>query len=159
MTPPQSVIPVFIYVLSITKGSPSITNIATVSTTSLNVSWAHSVAGQPTSYYLITYICLANGSNSVYHEKRTLTVPAGNTYVVLNDVELPPGSVHVVVVTSVSGDVSRSSELEYINICKMPQTFIFYHTYRGTSEQGTLWGHQFCPLYIERLSLSRRSKI
>ena len=49
-------------------------------------------------------------------------MPAGNTSVVLNDVELPPGSVHVVVVTAVSGDVSRSSELEYITICKMPQT-------------------------------------
>ncbi|CAI7993219.1 CUB and sushi domain-containing protein 2 [Geodia barretti] len=132
------------------EGPPSITNVTTDSTTSLSVLWAHSVAGQPTCYYLITYICLANGSNSVYHEKRTLTVPAGNTSVVLSDVELPPGSVHVVVVTAVSGDVSRSSELKYIDISSAVTPALVTVVWNSqTQTSATLeWPRGFCWDYV-----------
>ena len=94
--------------------------IRVVTNTYLDISWRHSVAGEPTSHYLITYICLANGSNSAYHGKRSLIVPPTDTSVVLNDVEVTAGSVNVVIVTSVSGNVSHSSDLQYLNICKSP---------------------------------------
>ena len=107
--------------LFMTADKPSMVTITVVPPTSLNITWRHSVAGIPTSYYLITYVCLANGSNSAYHEKKSLTVPPTDTSVVLDDVEVTAGSVVIIViVTSVSGNVSRSSDLQYLNICKSP---------------------------------------
>ena len=82
------------------------------------ISWVQPESGQPTTNYIVTYIFLANSSTAVCKEKRRLTVAADNTTVVLDDVDLSPGSVHVVIVTAVSEDVSVS-DIQYVAICKL----------------------------------------
>ena len=75
------------------------------------------MAGSPTTHYLVTYTCLVNGTSAVLKEKKTLTVPATDTSVLISDVDLSSGSSHVVIVTAVSGDRS-ASDMQYFLICK-----------------------------------------
>ena len=75
------------------------------------------MAGSPTTHYLVTYTCLVNGTSAVLKGKKTLTVPATNTSVLINDVDLSSGSAHVVIVTAVSGKRS-ASDMQYFLICK-----------------------------------------
>ena len=98
-------------------GPPRNLSIAQVSSTSLVLAWLPPLSGPPETHYLVTYILLANSSSAVCKEKETLLIEATHTSVVLRNLNMSAGTVHIVVVTAVSGNVSSSSKLQYLSIC------------------------------------------
>ena len=102
---------------TVRQSAPRNVSVARISPSTITATWLPPLAGPPTSHYLVDYIFLAKGSNAATKEKKTVTVEATDTSLVLKNAEFPEGALLMFVVTSVNDDVSESSEMEYLIYC------------------------------------------
>ena len=104
----------------VTANSPWPVNVklAQESQTSLRVTWEHSCEGPPDIHYSISYMFVQTGMAFTIRQE-TITVDRMDTSITITNLLLIPGSIHIVVVSSVSDHASAASELAQLAIRKL----------------------------------------
>ena len=101
----------------VTVSPPVNVKLAQESQTSLRVTWEHSCESPPDTHYSISYMFVQTGI-AFSTRQDAITVDRMDTSTTITGLDLVPGSVHIVVVSSISDDVSAASELVQLAMCK-----------------------------------------
>ena len=107
---------VFIWLHINIASTPLNVTLSQESSSSISVTWDHPCSGPPANHYVISYLFVQSGTEFLTHSSKSQILPKTNTSTVFGDVHFSHGSIHMVVVTSVSH--VEASKLEYMHICK-----------------------------------------